>query len=408
MALLFAAFAMTAVWRANPHGNWDAWAIWNLRAKFLAAGYGLMSRAWSPQLASTHPEYPLLLTGFVASCWSDAGSISTDAPVATSGMFFLALLVTVTGGMAALRGPVIGLLAGICLMVVPPLLREAPSQYADVPLACFLAGAVVLTLLDRPVFAGLMAGCAACTKDEGILLALSVLAAIVILHRSRAIRYCLAAAPFFGLILSFKFFMLRGTHSLLGDAQAGLTHRLTDFGWYVTVAAAMAHELARWNIGWYQPILPIAVLLLGLGLDRQNLRKVAFCGVVALAALLGYFEVYLVTPNDLPWQLQTSLTRLFVQICPVVLIMFFVAMRSPPPIAPIQSPPKAEANVCRGRGEPDPLPGRRLSTPSAMWRRPSCLPRRRSCRRLPCLSGESDLGASASGSRLKVQGVQGS
>ena len=111
LSLAIVTSAMSTAWQANPQGNWDAWALWNLRARFLAAGDGLAPRAWSPLLSFTHPEYPLLLSGFVASCWTDSGSISNVAPIAVSYLFFLALLATVVGGIAALRGAVPGVLA---------------------------------------------------------------------------------------------------------------------------------------------------------------------------------------------------------------------------------------------------------------------------------------------------------
>jgi hypothetical protein len=69
MLLAIATFVMSGFWQTNPHGNWDAWAIWNLRARFLIHGGNVAQRAWSPALISSHPEYPLLVSGFVARCW---------------------------------------------------------------------------------------------------------------------------------------------------------------------------------------------------------------------------------------------------------------------------------------------------------------------------------------------------
>ena len=47
------------------------------------------------------------------------------------------------------------------------MVHEVASQYADVPLAAYLSGAVVFLLVDRPLWAGVLAGLAAWTKDEG-------------------------------------------------------------------------------------------------------------------------------------------------------------------------------------------------------------------------------------------------
>lgn len=325
-ALLLVTNGMSSAWDANPHGNWDAWSIWNLRARFLAGGDGLVSRAWSLKLSFTHPEYPLLLSSFVAACWSDAGAVSTTAPLATAYLFFLALVALVTGGIAALRGAASGLLAGICLMGIPTLMMEVPAQYSDVPLACFLAGAVLLALLDWPVAAGAMAGCAAWTKDEGLLVLAILFVAVAILQKPRLWRFCCGAAPVAILALIFKFGIARGVQSLV---SAGQVQKLTDFSRYSAIASAMLREIYHWHVEWYHPVLPLAILLIGLGLDRRYWRETVFCGAIALALLIGYFGVYLITPNDLQWQMDTSLTRLLVQVAPLILIAAFLSMRRP-------------------------------------------------------------------------------
>lgn len=122
MAALIAALgivtgAMSDAWQTNPQGGWDAWSIWNLRARFLASDFP--GRAWSAALTGTHPEYPLLLSGFIARCWSYAGGLSDSVPMAVSYLFFLALVATVTGGLAIWRSRTLGLLAGLALVASP-------------------------------------------------------------------------------------------------------------------------------------------------------------------------------------------------------------------------------------------------------------------------------------------------
>ena len=341
LSLAIVTYAMSTAWQTNPQGNWDAWAIWNLRARFLAAGDGLASRAWSPLLSFTHPEYPLLLSGFVAGCWADSGSISNIAPIAASYLFFLALLTTVVGGIAALRGTVPGVLAGLCLMGIPPVLHEVTSQYADVPLASFMAGATMFALLDCPATAGVLAGFAAWTKDEGLLFLAILFAAIAALRRPRLLRFCYGAAPAAALVLVFKFVIARGTHSLVGAAQGNMTSKLGDWSRVQITGAAMVREIFAWNTGWYHPILPILVLAIVMRFDRRQMRDGLFSLAIGLALVLGYFGAYVITPNDLRWQLQSSLPRLFVQVCPILLIAAFVAMRAPEP-APLTEPVKPD------------------------------------------------------------------
>lgn len=119
LALTLVTTAMSGAWENNPQGNWDAWAIWNLRARFLAAGGSLAHRAWSPLLSSTQPEYPLLTSAFVARAWTYSHTLSDAVPMAVSFLFFLALISLATGGMAAWRSGLLGLLLGLSLAATP-------------------------------------------------------------------------------------------------------------------------------------------------------------------------------------------------------------------------------------------------------------------------------------------------
>jgi small-conductance mechanosensitive channel len=48
---------------------------------------------------------------------------------------------------------------------------------------------------------------------------------------------------------------------------------------------------------------------------------------MALAlTLAGYFAIYLITPRDLYWHLRFSLSRLFLQLWPSTIFLFFLAV----------------------------------------------------------------------------------
>ncbi len=342
LAVAIATAAIAAGWQFNPLGNWDAWATWNLRARFLAAGGRLAGRAWSPVLGSiTHPDYPMLLSALVARCWAFGHSASTLAPQAVSYTFFLALLALVAGGVAALRGPVVGVLAALALAASPALVHEVPAQYADVALACYFAGAVVFALLDEPVIAGILAGCAAWTKNEGALFLLLFAAALLVFRRRDFVKAVCGALPCLALLLIFKLGLARGNASPpMAASLSGAVHRLAEPGRYATILAAFARELAGLGTGWYHPVLPLAVAALALRFDRARRREAAFAGAVAMALLAGYFGVYAITPNALEWQLQTSLDRLLVQVWPLLLIAGFACLRAPDLAAAPAAPPK--------------------------------------------------------------------
>src|SRR5260370_2739447 len=78
--------------RGGIQGGWDAWGIWNLRAKFLLLG-GLHWRdAFSAVGAISHTDYRLLIPASVARGWSYAG---TDIPLVPILIGFLFTAATV-------------------------------------------------------------------------------------------------------------------------------------------------------------------------------------------------------------------------------------------------------------------------------------------------------------------------
>src|SRR5205823_14020915 len=99
-----------------PDGGWDAWAIWNLRARFLArAGEGFYA-AFSPELLFwAHPDYPLLLPGIVAQGFFLARGEPLWIPAAAAYAFAVLVVALLGAAAGALRGPVWGAFAALAL-----------------------------------------------------------------------------------------------------------------------------------------------------------------------------------------------------------------------------------------------------------------------------------------------------
>src|SRR5262249_7624231 len=125
--------AVVATARAWPHGQWDAFAIWNMHARFLYRGGEHWRDCFADPMAWTHPDYPLLVPGAVARSWCALGTDSTQAPAALSILFAGCLVATMAAAVAVLRDRTLGLLAGLALLATAPLLRQAAAQYAPLP-----------------------------------------------------------------------------------------------------------------------------------------------------------------------------------------------------------------------------------------------------------------------------------
>jgi hypothetical protein len=138
--------------------------------------------------------------------------------------FTLALLTLITAAVASARGGILGALACTVLAASPIFLGTALSQYADMPLAFFFLLAVsLLYRADQEhepsaglyVLAGLAAGMAALTKNEGCLFVVALVAGrlfcLLLVDRSRrqlkSLAWLLAGmAPVLCVLLFFKSF----------------------------------------------------------------------------------------------------------------------------------------------------------------------------------------------------------
>jgi len=114
---------------ASPDGEWDAFSIWNVRARFLAGGpatwrYAVASESSAKLLGASHPGYPLMLSASVARLWMLAGDTSSSAPSALSLLFTLASLGLMCGMIAWMRAESAALLALLVSLATEDLSRR--------------------------------------------------------------------------------------------------------------------------------------------------------------------------------------------------------------------------------------------------------------------------------------------
>ena len=217
IAAMAALAAVVMITLASPHGEWDAWAIWNQHARFLFRGGG--SDAWRALLAVewSHPDYPLLLPASVARVWAYAGHESTLGPAlisTTFGMASVALVITALDGRRAW-------VAGTLMLGAHLFLTQVAAQCADVPLACFIVATLAVAfgnVLRIPgpgsrvpaVVAGATSAMAAWTKNEGLVFALLMLlvAVIVAIHRRDGRRFLWSIAGATPVVIAIVWFKL--------------------------------------------------------------------------------------------------------------------------------------------------------------------------------------------------------
>jgi hypothetical protein len=334
VAVAFLAGSMAKTAAAMPHGDWDAWAIWNMRAKFLASDGGWKG-AVSPELSiRTHPEYPLLWSSVVAKAWSWTGETgNTAVPVAAGALASVALLTLLTAGVWVLRGAASGALAALSMITVVTYWQYAAVQYADIPLSLFMLGALCAAVLAGHrgwspgllALSGALASMAAWTKDEGLVFFAALAVTVLVVARKRAFIWAMAAAPAAALVIVFKLALAPGS-------TAWGASRLGDFGRLGLILRTFWDELVGMGHFPAHPLVVVAACIVLLGVRRPLRPGWPLIPVAALGA--GYIGAYWLTTFDLQWHLQTSAGRLLLQIVPLTVFCLFLLLRSPADAAP--------------------------------------------------------------------------
>jgi hypothetical protein len=335
-----AAFASTI--RHMPQGGWDATAIWNLRARFLyRAAEGGWRDGFVEVLAWSHPDYPLMLPGFIARTWRLLGRESQTVAIALACFFSFGTVGLITASLSILRGVRQGLLAGLVILATPVLFTQAAWQYADAPLSFYiLAAFATMAIADRfnssgyAVLAGGLAALGGWTKNEGVLcLAALLLARIIIARSLLLLSFLLGATPVLAVILLFKARVATSSDIFGPSGRAGMVARLLDPSRYMLIL----HEAIKhvWEFGplIISPFLILAAYLAIVGIQQDD-RDRAMRSTVTLTLLfiaVGYFATYVVHPNPLAWELDRSADRLLLQIWPGIVFSVFLAARSPRP-----------------------------------------------------------------------------
>lgn len=344
-AIVLAGIGAWANYRYNPMGDWDAWSIWNQRARGLFRGGENWRQAFA--VGFIHTDYPILVPCGNARAWSYLGVERPWTPWLFGTLFTFAAVGTLTTTVTRLRSRSQGLLAGITLLGITAFLNRGTTQYADVPLAFFMLAAVASLVLynvsQRPnrgllLLSGLTAGMAAWTKNEGLLflLALPAAQAAVVWRRdqtrkfaSETLCWIVGALPILAVVILQKA-CIDGANDLVGGQGWEATlNRVFDPSRYGYIIAAFIRYGLRTS-QFFALMLPVAFLLLGPAANRSGFSRGLRLACTALGLMLiGYFFVYVTTPAELHWHLFTSTDRLLLHVWPLALLVLFLHLATP-------------------------------------------------------------------------------
>jgi hypothetical protein len=349
LALAAAGAAFLGMLRRQPHGEWDAWMNWDLRARMIFRGGEAWRAAFSDMIPWSHPDYPLMVQSLVVRSWLYAGGETLGGPALVAGAFTFGTVVLLGTALAALRSASQGLVAGLVLLSTPFFIVHGASFYGDVPIGLFLLATFVCLALDGrhgeatrrfAVLAGAAAGFAMWTKNEGVTFVPAIGAGILVsglvsgwpATRRRLTGFGLGLFPMLLVAASFKL-RLAPRNDLV--ATLGIERTidwLTDpRRYYLTLREFVTHLGAFGYNGFGSATWLLLAYLLAMGIGRRAVDRTwtKMAAVVLVLMLAIHYVVFVAMAYDLPRLLSSSLDRLLLQLWPSALFLLFMAVRTP-------------------------------------------------------------------------------
>lgn len=332
---------------AAPYGDWDAWAIWNLRASFISSGDKWLT-GFSEVITWSHPDYPLLLPLNIARIWVLIAQRSVLVPILVSLIFQISLLGLLITSIQLQRGYLQGILAGLIGVLVLST-SLAFKLYADIPIAYYFLGVNTLLFLDESnpkasyslaVVTGLLVGAAVWTKNEGwVFLGATVITKIIIDLASRKFSrsrnwwgyFLIGLAPLLLATIHFKLVYAPPSDLVKNLSFGSMTGAFLSADRYLMIFRFVKDQILEYGnlIFPLIPLLLIYGIIMGISIPR-NQKTAVMSLALRITLLTGiYFLVYLFTPKDLVWHLSTSMERLVTQIFPSFILLIFLVV-SPP------------------------------------------------------------------------------
>ena len=333
----------TILAKRASHGGWDAFAIWNMRARFInRAGGDWVESTFASDLAWSNPDYPLLIPMSVVRGWRYLGVESQDVPIWVAGGFIVATIALLVFGSGLLSTREQGAVAGLLVVGTPFFIIHGMSQYADVALSFFVLAAVILCCLGLHtpgrdslefwVLAGCVSALAAWTKNEGILVALAVAVSATAISMMRSgwketqrVLACFVCGGLPGIIVLVYFKGVIATPNVLvsGQTLGAAPEKILTLDRYIQTLDAFGLQALTFGEWLVHPVLPVLAYCVAFGFAfRRRVHETMMVALTLCSIVVGFFAVYITTPHNLAYHLDSSLNRLLLQLWPTLVLFF--------------------------------------------------------------------------------------
>lgn len=320
----------------HPYGEWDAWALYNMKMKFLIGSGEYWQDIFTRLHWYTQPDYPLLLPFINVHQFALSQTAQPLVPLLTGVVFSMLIVWLLFGALRQVAPAYVAFFASFLLLVNPFYVFQGTSQYADTVLAFYLLASVVclnLTVMHRcrgmATVSGLVMGLMSFTKNEGLVMSILLTGFFglyllcrrvpaaekkqdLLLVPCLLLGYAITASA----TVVLKLFLAPTNKDIFGGAAGAEMEYLNMNGLKIT-AGALGKELThkRWALMWWF-VLGLSVLANRRLFHKENKIFLGF-----FTSYLGVLLViYLTTVNfDLAWRLKSTLPRILFYLLPTVL-----------------------------------------------------------------------------------------
>ncbi len=323
--------------KGHPFGEWDAWAIWNMKAKFLT----LSGHSWKDIFHALHwhtqPDYPLLLPFMNIWGWVFSKDFFR-VPLLTAVLLTISCVGLLFSGLLQCQRKATAFLAACLLFSLPSYAIRGTQQYADILLAYYLLAsfitfAVAFREKDRgfAILYGIFLGLLAFTKNEGIIISLLLMALTVIYlflenSNTRGVRWNIIAPILLGVCITgpwaliFKLLLAPLNQDIFVQNQVGSLSYFNFEGCYM-VLSALFQELTGITWGYIWVVIFLAVVLRWKGYFDKELKVFS---LFFICYFFIVFLIYLLTVHfNLMWRLSRTLPRILFYLLPSILFLVF-------------------------------------------------------------------------------------
>jgi 4-amino-4-deoxy-L-arabinose transferase-like glycosyltransferase len=249
------------------------------------------------------------------------------------GLTFGASIVAAVMGALDLRRPR-AWVAGTVLVAPGIFVQQVASQMSDLPVALFVVATLIM--LSRTgagaslLICGLLAGLAAWTKNEGLVL-LAIVAPIVLWNAWRygrvrdVVWWGAGVAPGVAMVAWLKLAIARVPPEYFSEAgsSASLLERVFDPARHDLLSGLLGQFWMRWGgpaAEWALPLVTAGAMIVACTPGGRRARSTVLVAMVMAAA---YHVVWLLSPMETGWLIATSFERLLFQLWPSFVLAAF-------------------------------------------------------------------------------------